>query len=573
MTVVLDTAQRDAVDVSPGDRQIVLAGPGAGKSEVVGALAAHLVDDEGAFPEELLVISFSRAAVGVVEQRTAEVVDEGHGVEVRTIDSLAAEVIRELSEDEPTFRGYDKAIEQATALMRQADEPVFDHLRHVIVDEVQDVVGVRADFVLALLRHGVRDDTGFTLLGDPMQALYDFQLTKQHPKTCSDFLAEIKTSFDPAVVELLGDHRSRTVTARTISGLRGELQKLDAKPLFQRLQSALADLSPLGDLDADAAETVSVWRGRTAFLCDTNARAGLAAQQLADFGLLAETATSVTDAGLPPWIAVSLADHPKDTVGFDEFVELATTSGCETPPEVAWRSARALAPGGSSLNIPALASALDTPRGRNLFRRSPTSRIVVSTVHRAKGLEFDNVVLVDPNEWVWDDDLAGASALLYVALSRATTNVTTVEGASTQPWRPAEAGSRSVWTKAWKRRGGLFGVLIEPWMARGLGPTTAPLRDLVGQPVTWEHDEPILMDGEEIPSWRALVDDVAVATTGADFGKFMTGRVFGSVIPDLRGARIDGLETAVGAPRQDAPGHHGLWLAARISGPVDLDWK
>lgn len=572
MTLELDEAQRVAVGVSPEDRQIVLAGPGAGKSEVVGALAAHLVADEGVFPEEILVISFSRAAVGVVEQRTAEVVDEGQMVDVRTIDSLAAQVIDELSDDEPVFRGYDKAIQQATDLLQAADEPVFDHLRHVIVDEVQDVVGVRADFVLALLKRGVDKHSGFTLLGDPMQALYDFQLTKEHPKTCADFLKCIETGFDPSIVRLIGDHRSRTDTARTISSLRPDLEKLIAAPRLRRLQSALADISPLGDLDADAVETISAWSGRTAFLCDTNARAALVAQRLSDLGLPSETATSVTDSGLPAWIAIALADHASDTIGFDEFVQVATESGCPDPT-ISWRFAKSLASAGNTVSIPRLAAALDSPRGRNSFRRTPATNVLVSTVHRAKGLEFDNVVLVDADEWNWEENSERASALLYVAMSRAHTRVTSVEGAPVKHWRRSDALGRSVWTRSWKRRGGLLGVLMEPWMARDLGPTLTPLTSSTGNSVTWQQSETSLVDGDEVPSWAAFVGDAEVARTGADFGRFLAGKVYGSNFPDLHGARVDGLETAVGAPRQDAPGRHGMWLSARISGPVDLEWK
>ena len=571
MTVELDEAQRVSVAVSPEDQQIVLAGPGAGKSEVVGALAAHLVE-AGVFPEEILVISFSRAAVDVVEQRTADVVDEGQTVDVRTIDSLAAQVISELSDDESFFRGYDKAIEQATALLSQAEEPVFDRLRHVIVDEVQDVVGVRADFVLALLKRGVPRDTGFTLLGDPLQALYDFQLNKKHPKTCMDFLESVKTSYSPRTLQLIGDHRSKTEPARTISKLRGELMKLKGAPRLRQLQAALADLSLLGDLDADAAETVAAWSGRTVLLCDTNARAALVAQQLADLGLRSETATSVTDSGLPPWLALALADHGPDTISYDEFVTLSRRSGCEDPV-VAWRTARSLASSGSALSISSLATALASSRGRNLFRRTPQSDVLVSTVHRAKGLEFDNVVLVDPDEWSWNDDSDRACALLYVAMSRAHSRVTTVDGVSTQQWKRIEAAGRSVWTRVpWKKRG-LLGLLVEPWMARGFGPAGTTLEDVVGRPVTWEQDEPFLIDGEEVPSWSALIDDVVIAKTGAEFGQFIARNVSGSALPTFHGGRIDGLETAVGAPRQDAPGRHGMWLAARISGPVDLDWK
>ena len=60
-------------------------------------------------------------------------------------------------------------------------------VRHLIVDEVQDLVGVRARLVLAVLAT-LPPDVGFTLLGDPHQAVYDFQLEDQHDMTSKQFL-------------------------------------------------------------------------------------------------------------------------------------------------------------------------------------------------------------------------------------------------------------------------------------------------------------------------------------------------------------------------------------------------
>ena len=130
--------------IGPSDaRLIVIAGPGAGKSEVVGERCRRLIEHD-VYPEEILVISFSNVAVDVVRARTKDVVDEGRGVDCATIDSLAARVRGELEETEPRFTGFDDSIKRATRLLEDADAPVFPDVRHVIVDEVQDVVGVRA---------------------------------------------------------------------------------------------------------------------------------------------------------------------------------------------------------------------------------------------------------------------------------------------------------------------------------------------------------------------------------------------------------------------------------------------
>ena len=48
----------------------------------------------------------------------------------------------------------------------------------MIVDEVQDLVGERARLRPRDPRRTSPADAGFTLLGDPHQAVYDFQLTE-----------------------------------------------------------------------------------------------------------------------------------------------------------------------------------------------------------------------------------------------------------------------------------------------------------------------------------------------------------------------------------------------------------
>lgn len=570
--VEYDDDQLKAIEIEPECRQIVLAGPGAGKSEVVGALAAHLVEDEGVYPEEIIVISFSRAAVDVVRQRTAHVTDEGRRVDVRTIDSLAAQVVAELTDDNPEFTSYDRTIEQATKLLRGSDEPVASDVRHVIVDEMQDVVGLRAEFVLAFLAKGVPEDTGFTLLGDPLQSLYDFQLTDKNGLTCYDFIERVRTRRNPQIVHLSGDYRSRTDEAAAVGRARATLLECSGAKGLRALESMLADLPPLGDLDTDAADTIGSWSGRTAVLCDTNARAALAAARLAEFGLPTETASAVIDGGLPAWIALALGDHPSDTVGFDDFCRLAEAAGCEQPID-AWRAFHGRAGVGAALDLRGVADFLSTPLGRNGFRRSPSSSVVVSTVHRAKGLEFDNVVLVDPTDWVTGgEDAERSSALLYVAMSRAHSRVTSVDGVDTKGWRKDQRDHIAVWARRAWRGSGWLGVMIEPWMARALGPADAVSPDVVGRTVHWEQTEAWLVDGAEIPSWISVVDDRAVARTGEDFGRIID-RVTRRLPPDLAGARVDGLETTVGPPSIHGPGRHGLWLTARISGPVDFDWK
>ncbi len=72
---------------------------------------------------------------------------------------------------------FDTRIRSATILVRESEEAKEDlsRYRHLILDEVQDFVGDRAEFVKAILE-GLAEGAGFTLPGDPAQGIYDFQL-------------------------------------------------------------------------------------------------------------------------------------------------------------------------------------------------------------------------------------------------------------------------------------------------------------------------------------------------------------------------------------------------------------
>ena len=84
-------------------------------------------------------------------------------------------------------------------------------MRHILIDEVQDLVGYRAEFVLALLE---ATDCGFTLFGDPAQSIYGFQLGKQDSDMTS-------TGF---FRELAGRYGSRLKTVSLSSQLQGARQ-------------------------------------------------------------------------------------------------------------------------------------------------------------------------------------------------------------------------------------------------------------------------------------------------------------------------------------------------------------
>lgn len=564
----LDPSQERASSAPRDARQIVIAGPGAGKSEVVGARCRQLLDDD-VYPEEILVISFSNAAVGVVRDRTRDVVDEGRGIDLATLDSLAARIRSELEESEPVFAGYDDSIRRATTLLENAERPVFADVRHIIVDEVQDIVGVRTQFVLTLLSKGVQEEAGFTLLGDPMQSLYDFQKDSAGRWSAETFLDQVRQRYLIKETVLSGEYRARTEDARAASKARAELTELPRVERLHRLTDLLAGLPPIGEVDQDLADDVSRWRGLTAFLCDTNARAGLVASRLAAYGIPVELAAAATEPTLAPWIGRILGAYHSGAIARGEFVELAEAEGLPDPLS-AWQALVRMADCRGDLELSALGAGLRSRKWRPELLRSPSVDFIASTVHRAKGLEFDNVVLVDPEDWLGDEPDASARRL-FVAMSRARSRLSRAGGICVRYWRKDRP--TGTWLQTSPRGRGHLGVLLEPSYARELGPSEVTLNSVIGSSVTWAFDENLTtVDGEELPSWTANIDGIAIARTGEEFGRLVSRLSFSGRAPGLRGGRVEGLETIVGAPSETFE-HHGFWTGARVSGPITFEWE
>lgn len=567
--LTLDADQASVTSAPPEARQLVIAGPGAGKSEVVGERCRRLLQND-VYPEEILVISFSHASVDVVRSRTADVLDEGRGVDSATIDSLAARLRQELEGAEPVYTGYDDSILRATVLLERAEDRAFPDIRHVIVDEVQDVVGIRARFVLALLDKGLEEGVGFTLLGDPMQSLYDFQREDERQWSCDQFLDEVRRRFTVEETFLKGEYRTRTDDVRAVARARPALSIMSDSERRLRLDDLAAELSPLGGVNEDLADDVRAWRGATAFLADTNARAGLLASQLAAYGVAVELAAGARDPSLAPWIGQLLGRRAARTLDRDTFFELAQT---HVLPDAAsaWKSLVRAAGSRRGLDLGDLANGLRGRRYPPALLRTPTSSVVASTVHRAKGLEFDNVVLVDPEDWKADDD--GASARrLFVAMSRARSRLSRCHGTSVASWRKDPRSG--AWLQLAPRRRGTLGLLMEPSHARALGKVDHPLEEHLAAAVVWISAEDLVtVDGQEVPSWLGTVDGIEVARTGEEFGNLVRKLSFGGRVPALRGGHVEGVETIVGPPGHTLGCEHDFWVGARVSGPISFEWE
>ena len=588
MTVAaLDASQELASHVPVDERQIVIAGPGSGKTQVVSALVEHLVHDEGIDPTYgVLVISFSNAAVHAVDARL-----RARGippVQVQTLDSLAAGLVREESDADVGALSFDGRVRLADSLLRKSGWYRLETLDHVIVDEFQDIVGDRADFLLRLLT-SLPQGSGFTMLGDPAQGIYDFQLREStgpsdgSATTSSDLLDAVRRLGGVSTRELTGQHRAQSREAKSAAELRSSV--LAGGSELDRFMSRIARA---GDLPALASQ-VSQWQGSTCFLTSNNGQALLVADTLALNGVDAFVQRGPRHPVLAAWVARVVNTCGGRSVSRERFMEAASIVAPNADSSEMWRALRAVSGATTAdLDVEVLARslALNRPLLPALQDHSGP-RVRVSTIHRAKGLEFDNVVLVDFPEKHWldrtpDEDVARTS---FVAVTRARRLLASVDGPDDRALRRVGPKGHTRWFVSGPKRWMTFGVELRPGDFERSEPpgddaasTQAVLDDLVARRGVRLQ---FLLDPRRsslrVPIYAASVDDVLVTHTSQEFGEDLARRIGDrqtgrSPWPTLGDGRLETVETVASSARVGEIGRYGLWLAPVAAGMLQIKW-
>ena len=469
-----DPQRKRILNAGAAARLLVEAGPGTGKTEMAAARMSGLVR-AGVSPGELLVLSFSRSAVRNLTDRLARlqgtddgILEELRHVSIRTFDSWTFRILRLLQNPAPTLlaRAYDENIQELTRLIRGQQRETIRRLignrRHLVVDEFQDLPGVRGEMVLALLDllspPGV-SGAGFTILGDPAQAIYGFATsTEEHQfPTPREYWNRVKDAYgaELEIVELTHNFRSKRPLAELASSLRQVLlsQRSDDDKL-QILREQVANLPSLPE-PADPAWLENTV-GSRAILTRTNGESLRVLTRLFGSGVEGSRTPVRLKAGnqasLPPaWIAALLSRLPSPELLKSQFNRIYAhlTNEWDHPTrlslglpaeEVTWsRLCRASgAPESATrVRISDLLSRLDWPDAFPDDQISGEDGLLVTTIHQSKGLEFDIVTVLDTPrraiEYTGTDgrdrvSVAEEANVYYVAVTRAGHELTRMDG-------------------------------------------------------------------------------------------------------------------------------------------------
>jgi hypothetical protein len=401
---------------------LVVAPPGAGKTWTAARRLSRLAntgpaDDDNDIPRRLLAISFSRAAAAAMSAQLHEA-GVGAMVEVRTLDSWTTSLLRDqlLSDDELDSLQYDQRIVTLRDALARKEVELSQPIRHVVVDEAQDIWGARADLTEVLLASPITQ--GWTVLGDPAQAIFGFD-----DEPGPHLFERLTTQGLADVVELHASHRTDKPALLALrdlgAGLRTPRVEPGCRDVLSQSYRRLNSLT-ISDVLRVAPSYIAA-DGTTAILLRNNRQVLDLASKLGARAVEHSVAAGRTEGIVPSWVA-GFWPFDCSKVSSDDLVA-ALPGGVDACAVL--RAWKALGDDrGARRRTDSLADAILAGRTPDPFRQAADVGLLVSTVHRAKGLEFDRVVVgaLEPTaSGVEDSD--DEARVLYVAITRATTHL------------------------------------------------------------------------------------------------------------------------------------------------------
>lgn len=450
---------------------LVLAGPGSGKTRVLVHRIAYLIRVRRENPRGIIALTYNRHASIEIRQRLKQLVGEdAHGVTVLTCHSLAmrlAGISFADQDEENNMNLFKDSLRLATDLLNgkeldadEADdqrERLLRGFRWILVDEYQDIDKEQYELISALAGRSLQDhESKLTLfaVGDDDQNIYSFQ------GASVEFIRKFETDYNAQLRYLTENYRSthNIVNASNIiiqsarermkanhpiqvnksrikdapggvwtdldvvSKGRVQILQLEQNDRVFQARVVMEELLRMSRLDPDwdwsrCAVIARKWESLApvqSFCEAQNIPVEMARDEIPNFWRLRQTRSFVD------WLRKRESRLVKDeemkiwleTQAPDYWQELLVQAIHEHALEV----------GGEEYPIDQVIEWL-VEWGREIRRRQ--KNLLLLTAHRAKGLEFDHVAILDGN---WNhgknEDSDAHLRLYYVAMTRAQKTLT-----------------------------------------------------------------------------------------------------------------------------------------------------
>jgi UvrD-like helicase family protein len=415
------TWEDDPVTEPSTSRLIVDAGPGTGKTHAACARVAAMVNG-GIPPTRVCLVSFTRTAVVEMRNRIARALSDpadAASVRIITLDAYAWAVQSGFSLEARLTGSFDDNINEAHRLIRD-DPDVRDdvaRIEHFIVDEAQDIVGPRAELVLAII-DALDPQSGVSVFADKAQAIYAFSENGSGASGIKLLEALISRGFkqlrltqvhrtaDPSLLGIF-THLRRDI----LDGCHSDLEQYVREEIQRLAHEDVGEVSRLNlaELPDDA---LVLMRNRMDVL-NASSRAGLLHHRLRLSGL---------PLCIRPWVAQMLWDFSQRRISRDEFERRWIDRHMQAPMECAEAWRRCVEVAGESHLI------VDLYRLRAVLARSNppmlfcspefgTAGPILGTIHASKGREAPTVYLY-LQERAASDETGEESRVMFVGATR-----------------------------------------------------------------------------------------------------------------------------------------------------------
>jgi hypothetical protein len=420
-TLDWDVEQLTVILEPPSAWQLVAAGPGAGKSAVACQRVAYLID-EGVPPSRILLVSFTRTAVAELRDRIvsyAVASDRARSVRIATIDSHAWSLRTQL-DDEPVPKvlaesAYELSIQRTLELFRSNNADLIDfmsRLEHLIIDEAQDVMGVRADLIIAMLRT-LAEPCGVTILADPSQAIYGFTTDEEdHGGTAASLLTRLVQECPRSLTPRLLNKAHRIENDQLVElflRARKEIELAgDAEGHVDRVKEAIRETcgEDIGVTKHKSVASFLAGHVGESMLVLFKRRADVivASSYCSDAGIEHRLRMSNLPVVVRPWLGWLLGETVQSFIGRDDFDRLwGVRSGLAPPAFIgerrddAWDVLHHFAAASRPRTIDLVELRRVVARARPpidfCYPELGASGPILGTIHASKGREADTVVL------------------------------------------------------------------------------------------------------------------------------------------------------------------------------------
>ncbi|WP_373750121.1 UvrD-helicase domain-containing protein, partial [Jeotgalibaca porci] len=406
---------------------VVAAGPGSGKTRVLVHKLASLLLMEDVKHEQLLMVTFSRAAATEFKKRLFELIGNAASfVEIKTFHSYCFDVLGKVGSIEKSEEIIGKAVEK----IRNNDiEPNRITKTVLVIDEAQDMNCHEFELIKALIEQN--EEMRVIAVGDDDQNIYEFR------GASSKYLEQFITEQKAKKVELIENYRSKAnlveFTNRFVEKTAHRLKETPIIPhsneigllkLIKHTGSNLIEPVVNGILSSDL-------QGTTCVLTHTNFEALQIEGLLLYNGLPAKLIQTNDSFSLFNLLEVR---YFINQLGFSEDKFIISDNSWKNAKRNLWDKYKESTKIDICINL-IKDFELSNPKKKYQsdfevfvkeskledFVSATGETIFVSTIHKAKGKEFDNVFLMLDGYYPDNDEKI---RLLYVAMTRAKQNLT-----------------------------------------------------------------------------------------------------------------------------------------------------